>query len=54
MNFKQFLTLIADPDGFIPTSHLRWVINTNTRSTAREEAIALGRARHEQPVEDVP
>ncbi len=40
MKFKQFLALVAGTDGFIPMPRLQWVIQTNSRPTAREEAIA--------------
>jgi hypothetical protein len=40
MKFKQYLSLISDPKGFIPTPRFQWVIRKNPRKTAREEAIA--------------
>ena len=40
MKFKEYLQLITDPAGFIPTPRFQWVIKKNPRKTAREEAIA--------------
>jgi hypothetical protein len=53
MKFKQFLAQLADQDGFIPTAHLRWVIRSNTRNTAREEAIAAEVIRQANPRENI-
>ena len=49
MKFKEFLALLADPEGFIPTYHLRWVIRQNDRNTAREEAIVAEVLRQANP-----
>ena len=40
MKFREYLALITDPDGFVPTPRLQWIIRKNKRKTAREEAIA--------------
>ena len=53
MKFKQYLALIADPDGFIPTPHFRWDIRKNTRETAREEAIAADILEQANPRENI-
>ena len=53
MKFKQYVALIAAPDGFLPTPQLRWVIRTNTRSTAREEAIAAKVIEQANPRENI-
>ena len=40
MKFKQYLAFISsDPNGFIPTPHMRQIIRKNDRPTVREEAI---------------
>lgn len=53
MKFKQYLALLAGPDGFIPTPHLQWVIRKNTRSTAREEAIVAEVIKQANPRENI-
>ena len=53
MKFKQFLEILTDEDGFIPTAHLRWVIRQNPRNTAREEAIAAEVIRQANPRENI-
>ena len=53
MKFKQFVELLFDPDGFIPTGHLRWDIRKNERKTAREEAIAAEVFRQANPRENI-
>ena len=40
MKPKEYMALIADDEGFIPTPRLRRIIRQNLRNTAREEAIA--------------
>jgi len=39
VKFKDYLRLVADLNGFVPTQRLRWIIRKNDRPTAREEAI---------------
>lgn len=53
MKFREYLTLIADPAGFIPTPRLRWVIHKNPRKTAREEAIAAEIIEKANPRENI-
>jgi len=53
MNFKQFQSIMSDKDGFVPTPRFRQVIQTNTRSTAREEAIAAKIIESANPRENV-
>ena len=53
MKFKQYLALIRDKDGFIPTPNLRWVIRKNDRATAREEAIAASIIEQANPRENI-
>jgi hypothetical protein len=53
MKFKQFLTAIADPNGFFPAPQLRYIIRTNTRRTAREEAIAAKIIEQANPHENI-
>ena len=40
MKPKQYVALVTDSDGFVATPRFQWAIHKNTRSTAREEAIA--------------
>ena len=49
----DFSSIIADPDGFVPTPRLRWAINKNTRKTAREEAIAAEVLTQANPRENI-
>ncbi len=53
MKFKQYIALIADPSGFIPTPRFRWTIHKNTRKTAREEAIAASVIEQANPRENI-
>ena len=53
MKFKQYLAVIADPEGFIPTPIFRWVIRKNPRKTAREEAIAAKVIEAANPRENI-
>jgi len=53
VKFKQYLTLISDPDGFIPTTRLWLVIHKNPRKTAREEAIAAEVIQQANPRENI-
>lgn len=53
MKFKQLLALVADADGSIPTARLRFVIRSNPRHTAREEAIAAEVLRQANPRENI-
>ena len=53
MKFKQYLALIADPQGFIPTPRFQWVIRKNERPTAREEAIAAEVLERANPRENI-
>jgi len=53
MKFKQYLQLITDPNGFIPTPRFQWVIRKNTRKTAREEAIAAEVIQQANPRENI-
>lgn len=53
MKFKKFLDLTTGPDGFVPTPRLQWVIRKNTRSTAREEAIAAEVLQQANPRENI-
>lgn len=53
MKFKQYLALIGDPKGFIPTPRFKWVIRQNPRKTAREEAIAAEVLKQANPRENI-
>lgn len=53
MKFKDYLALIADNQGCIPTPRFRWELRTNQRSTAREEAIAAEVLRQANPRENL-
>jgi len=53
MKFKQYLALMADPNGFIPTGRFQWDIRKNTRKTAREEAIAAEVFQKANPRENI-
>lgn len=53
MKFKQYLALIADSNGFVPTPRLQWVIRQNPRKTAREEAIAAKVIEQANPRENI-
>jgi hypothetical protein len=53
MKFKQYLALISDPGGFVPTPRFHWDIRTNTRKTAREEAIAAEIIEQANPRENI-
>ncbi len=53
MKFKQYLQLITDPNGFIPTPRFQWVIRQNPRKTAREEAIAAEVIEQANPRENI-
>ena len=53
MKFKEYLQLISEPDGFVPTSRLQWVIHKNPRKTAREEAIAAEIIEKANPRENI-
>jgi hypothetical protein len=53
MKFKQYLQLIADPSGFVPTPHFHWEIRQNPRPTAREEAIAASVIEQANPRENI-
>jgi hypothetical protein len=53
VKFKQYLSLISDPTGFIPTPRFQWVIRKNDRSTSREEAIAAEVIRQANPRENI-
>ena len=53
MKFKEFLELIADTQGFIPTGHLRRIIHKNPRNTAREEAIAAKIIEQANPLQNI-
>ena len=53
MKFKQYLNLIADPAGFIPTPRFQWVIKKNPRKTAREEAIVAEVIEQANPRENI-
>jgi hypothetical protein len=50
---KLLLDLAADPNGFVPTTSLRWVIRKNDRPTAREEAIATKIIQEANPRENL-
>jgi hypothetical protein len=53
MKFKEYLQLIADDRGFVPTTRIRWVIRKNPRKTAREEAIAAKVIEMANPRENI-
>ena len=53
MKFKEYLSIIAGNDGFIPTPRFQWVIRTNSRSTVREEAIAAKIIESANPRENI-
>lgn len=53
MKFKQYVQLIADGSGSIPTPHLRRRILRNPRPTAREEAIAAKILEEANPRENI-
>ena len=53
MKFKQYLSLITDLNGFIPTTRLRWTVRKNDRPTAREEAIAAKIIEDANPRENI-
>jgi hypothetical protein len=53
MKFREYLSLIADADGFIPTPRFRRVIRKNPRKTAREEAIAAKVIEQANPRENI-
>lgn len=53
MKFKQYLQLITDPEGFIPTPRFKWTIRQNQRQTAREEAIAGEILKQSNPRENI-
>lgn len=53
MKFKQYLALISDTHGFIPTPRFQWVIKKNPRKTAREEAIAAEIIEKSNPRENI-
>jgi hypothetical protein len=53
MKPKQYLSLIADSNGFIPIPRFRWVIQKNPRKTAREEAIVGEILKQANPRENI-
>ena len=53
MTFEQFMSLFCDSRGFVPTPAFRRVLQKNTRSTAREEAIAHEVLRQANPRENI-
>jgi len=53
MKFKEYLDIIADADGFLPTPHLQQTIRRNKRPTAREEAIAAKIIEQANPRENI-
>ncbi len=53
MKFKEYIAIISDPAGFIPTPRLQWIIRKNTRATAREEAILGAVIEQANPRENV-
>jgi len=53
MKFKEYIALVTDPAGFIPTARFRWVIRKNPRKTAREEAIAATIIESANPRENI-
>ena len=53
MKPKDYLSLITDHLGFVPTPLLQWVIRKNLRKTAREEAIAAEVVRQANPRENI-
>jgi hypothetical protein len=53
MKFREYLALMSDDAGFIPTPHLRRVIRKNTRPTAREEAIAASVLEQANPRDNI-
>ena len=53
MKFREYLDLICDEEGWIPIPHVREVIRENTRSTAREEAIAASILEQANPRENL-
>lgn len=53
MKFKQYLSIMVDDRGFFPIPKFRWVLNKNTRKTAREEAIAASVLQQANPRENI-
>ena len=53
MKFKQYLKLLSDSKGFMPTPRFRWTIHQNDRKTAREEAILSEVQRQANPRENI-
>jgi hypothetical protein len=53
MKFKQYLRIISDEHGFIPTPRFQWVIRKNERNTAREEAVVAEIQRQANPRENI-
>jgi len=53
MKPKDYLTLIADDGGYIPTPRFRRIIRQNMRQTAREEAIAAKVLEAANPRENI-
>ena len=53
MKFKQYLQIVTDPAGFIPSPRFQWVIRKNPRKTAREEAIAAQIIEKANPRENI-
>ena len=53
MKFKEYLHIIADPEGFVPTPHFHWIVRKNPRKTAREEAIAAEIIEKSNPHENI-
>jgi hypothetical protein len=53
VKFKDYMALIADDRGFVAIPRFQWVIRKNSRSTAREEAIAAKVIEMANPRENI-